>query len=260
MHANVATSGALAAPRVQLPSTRRHGTGAGLWRPFSTALTIVLLLLLGGVWLVPPVWILLILTFGLWTVTLPAMTTPVAHRHRATNQRALASGALFAAGGIGALLVVPSLGYCVVLAPLWVFSAILLYRGLGQGSDSTWLRLLAALSLAAALTWLNLLVTLQEVRVQSGPYAHMGPIEVFAGWPFADCVGFVRGGMRSDTPGLSTVVWQNYAVMLGLAALALLPPRWRTPTFLATWLPRVCCGLAVVQMFGGIRLALAIDG
>jgi hypothetical protein len=90
--------------------------------------------------------------------------------------------------------------------------------------------------------------------------AHWGPIEVFAGWPFAGYVGSVRGGMAKPAPWLADVLWRNYLVLFGVAALVLSRPRLRTPAFLATWLPRLCSGLAIVQFAGGLQLALAIDG
>lgn len=260
MHGQAATSAALAAPRVPLPSTRRHRAPNGRFgRSFAKALTIALLMLLGAVWLVPAVLVPLVLTYGIWVMFLPAMAKPVADRHWPADRRALALAGLVVAVGIGALLLVQHPLHRVLWSPVWVLGSLLLYRGLGRGSDSVVPRLLAVPLLAAALLWVDLLLSLQSISVHPAPWAHFAPFEVFAGWPFPGYLGTVPGG-KSEAPGLSAMLWRNYLILLGLAALALAVPRWRSPTFLALWLPRLCCGLAAAELFGGIRLFLAIEG
>ena len=262
MHGQAATSAALAAPRPLLPSTRRHRAAEGAAsRSFAKALTIALLLLLGAAWLVPhAVMLPLLLLNGMWLLFLPALAKPAADRHGPTDRRVLALGGLFGAVAIGALLAVRHPGHLMFSSPLWVGSAVLFHRGLGRGRGGVLLWLLGVMTLAAALLWVSVLLSLQSIPVQTGPHAHWGPIEVFAGWPFAGYVGSVRGGMASPDQWLADVLWRNYLVLLGVAALVLSLPRLRTPAFLATWLPRLCSGLAIAQFAGGLRLALAIDG
>ncbi|MCU0863880.1 MAG: hypothetical protein MUC36_08820 [Planctomycetes bacterium] len=261
LHGQVATSAALAAPRPLLPSTRRHRAAEGAAsRSFAKALAIALLLFGAAWWLPMAASVPVYLVSMLWLVLLPTLALAIADRHRPTDRRVLALGGLFGAAAIGALLAVRHPGYLALSSPLWIGSALWFYRGLGRGSGGVLLWLLGVMTLAAALLWVSVLLSLQSIPVQTGPHAHWGPIEVFAGWPFAGYVGSVRGGMAKPAPWLADVLWRNYLVLLGVAALVLSLPRLRTPTVLATWLPRLCSGLAIVQFAGGLRLALAVDG